>query len=49
MYGSASDIDYTPEAALKEGLKIVNTIEASVKTLALGPARKKIWEDEIKK
>lgn len=47
-YRSASDIAYTPEAALKEVLKMVKTLDDSVKTLALAKSRKTLWENEIR-
>jgi hypothetical protein len=41
---SSEDIAYTPEEALRQGLLMVNSIRAGVKTLDLGnKMRKEVW------
>ncbi|KAJ7744514.1 hypothetical protein DFH07DRAFT_25631 [Mycena maculata] len=46
-YSSADDIDYTPEHALQQGLKMVNTMASKLKGLQLGPRRQEVWLREI--
>ncbi|KAJ2931653.1 hypothetical protein H1R20_g5445, partial [Candolleomyces eurysporus] len=48
VYQSAAEIDYAPERALGEGLKMVNTVEEGLKTLVLGSKmRQDVWKREI--
>jgi hypothetical protein len=50
VYQSAAEIKYTPEGALAEGLKMVNTVEEGLKTLVLGSKmRQDVWKREIAK
>lgn len=49
-YGSAFDISYTPEDALKEGLAMVKTIRNNIKKLQLGSKlRQDVWLRELEK
>jgi hypothetical protein len=48
VYSSASDIPYTPEEALNEGLSMVRTIKTSVQSLQLGSKlRQDVWMREL--
>ncbi|KAF7352854.1 Nuclear GTPase SLIP-GC [Mycena venus] len=44
VYGSPAEIEYTPEHALQEGLKMVNKMASSIQALQLGPRRKEVWQ-----
>lgn len=47
-YASSHEIDYSPEAALKEGLAMVKSINQNIKKLELGSKlRKDVWQREI--
>ncbi|KAF8897466.1 hypothetical protein BD779DRAFT_1432811 [Infundibulicybe gibba] len=48
IYNSAVEIAYSPEGALGEGIKMVKTIKACLKTLKLGSKlRQDVWMREI--
>ncbi|KZT72577.1 hypothetical protein DAEQUDRAFT_685625 [Daedalea quercina L-15889] len=48
VFKSVDDIDYLPEEALKQGLDMVKTIKANIKTLEVGnKMRKDVWLREI--
>ncbi|KAK0490958.1 hypothetical protein IW261DRAFT_1434849 [Armillaria novae-zelandiae] len=48
VYNSASDISYSPEGALQEGLGIVKSIEQSLGKLQLGSKlRQDVWHREL--
>ncbi|OCH93605.1 hypothetical protein OBBRIDRAFT_832536 [Obba rivulosa] len=48
LYKFADDIDYLPEDALKEGLKMVKVIKANVNKIDMGSKlRRDVWEREI--
>ena len=50
VYNSATEIPYQPEAALKEGVGMVNALKASIKKLELGSKlRKDVWLREIER
>ncbi|KAJ7068199.1 hypothetical protein C8F01DRAFT_1117262 [Mycena amicta] len=42
-FNSVGEIDYTPELALQEGLKMVSDLESAIQVLELGPRRKEVW------
>ncbi|KAJ6539274.1 hypothetical protein B0H19DRAFT_1178148 [Mycena capillaripes] len=43
VYKSAVEIEYTPEHALQEGLKMVNKMASSIQGLQLGTRRQEVW------
>lgn len=44
------ELDYTPEAALKEGAKMVQTIRDNIKKLELGSKlRQDVWMREVER
>ncbi|KAJ7095314.1 hypothetical protein B0H15DRAFT_881283 [Mycena belliarum] len=43
IHTTADDIDYSPEYALQQGLKMVNSLASSIQGLALGPRRQEVW------
>ena len=47
IYQSATDIEYTPEHALHQGLKMVNKLALSLKGIELGARRQEVWVREI--
>ncbi|EMD41072.1 hypothetical protein CERSUDRAFT_63001 [Gelatoporia subvermispora B] len=48
LYRFAEEIDYLPEEALKEGLKMVRAIKTNVKKIDMGSKlRRDVWEREI--
>lgn len=49
MYESAEDIDYLPEDALEEGLKMVKAIKSCVKKIDKSKLRREVWEREIER
>ncbi|RXW25223.1 hypothetical protein EST38_g555 [Candolleomyces aberdarensis] len=50
VYQSTAEINYAPEHALGEGLKMVNTVEEGLKTLVFGSKmRQDVWKREIAK
>lgn len=50
IYSKPEDIEYTPENALKNGLGMVNTMEAALEKLELGSElRKEVWLREIER
>ena len=50
IYGSADEISFTPEDALKEGVGMVKAIKNSLKQLQLGSKlRHEVWQREIEK
>ncbi|KAJ7667949.1 hypothetical protein DFH06DRAFT_1280748 [Mycena polygramma] len=42
-YKSAAEIEYTPEKALEQGLKMINKVAKSIEALQLGPRRQEVW------
>lgn len=49
-FGSATEITYQPENALKEGLGMVKALNGKVKTLELGSKlRKEVWLREMER
>jgi hypothetical protein len=49
-FGAAAEIAYTPEEALREGLHMVSTIRAGIRTLELGnKMRSDVWMREIER
>ncbi|KAJ7276327.1 hypothetical protein B0H12DRAFT_1084814 [Mycena haematopus] len=47
VYTSPAEIEYTPEHALQEGLKMVNKMASGLKELQLGPRRQEVWQRDI--
>jgi hypothetical protein len=48
LYDSASDIPYTPEHALQQGLQMVKTMNKIIDDLQIGSKlRKEVWLREI--
>ncbi|KAF8193876.1 hypothetical protein K438DRAFT_826817 [Mycena galopus ATCC 62051] len=43
VYSSPAEIEYTPEHALQEGLKMVNKMAAILEGLQLRPRRQEVW------
>ncbi|KAJ7179922.1 hypothetical protein C8R43DRAFT_870220 [Mycena crocata] len=43
IYQSATDIEYTPEHALQQGLKMVNKLTSTIQGLQLGTRRQEVW------
>lgn len=49
-YTSAEEIQYTPESALKEGVKMIQTLKSRMKLMKLGSKlREEVWAREISK
>lgn len=49
-FESATEIDYSPEASLRQGLGMVNALKSTVKTLKLGSKlRVDVWDRELKR
>ncbi|TFK83640.1 hypothetical protein K466DRAFT_528541 [Polyporus arcularius HHB13444] len=49
VYGSADEIQYAPEDALKEGMGMVKALKASIKKVDLGSKmRADVWQEELK-
>lgn len=47
-YESAQDISYSPESALKEGVKMIQTLKARMRNMKLGSKlREQVWAREI--
>ncbi|KAJ7638747.1 hypothetical protein FB45DRAFT_988699 [Roridomyces roridus] len=46
IYESAADIEYTPEHALQQGVKMINKMASQMDKLKLGPRRKEVWSKE---
>ncbi|KAJ2929967.1 hypothetical protein H1R20_g7128, partial [Candolleomyces eurysporus] len=46
-YNNAKEIEYEPEEALREGMKMVNTLEESLVKLSINKLRREVWEREI--
>jgi len=45
---SAEEIAYSPEAAIKEGIKMIQTLEVQMRNLKLGSKlREEVWAREI--
>ncbi|KAF7301325.1 hypothetical protein MIND_00697600 [Mycena indigotica] len=42
-FESVNDIEYTPELALQQGLKMVADMEMGMQVLDIGPRRKEVW------
>ena len=50
IYERAEDIQYAPEAALKEGIGMVKALKASIKRVHLGSKlRQDVWQNEIER
>ena len=50
VYEQADDIQYAPEAALKEGIGMVKALKANIKRVDLGSKmRQEVWQSEIEK
>ncbi len=50
VYNSASDVPYSPEGALQEGLGMVKSIEQGLGKLQLGSKlRQDVWHRELEK
>lgn len=50
VYGSADEIQYAPEDALKEGMGMVKALKASIKKVDLGSKmRADVWQEELKR
>ncbi|KAJ7700013.1 hypothetical protein B0H17DRAFT_274436 [Mycena rosella] len=43
VYTSPTEIAYTPEYALQQGLKMINKMASSIQGLQLGPRRQEVW------
>ncbi|KAJ7498992.1 hypothetical protein FB451DRAFT_1347396 [Mycena latifolia] len=43
IHASSTDIEYTPEYALQQGLKMINKLASSMQGLQLGPRRQEVW------
>ncbi|RXW22795.1 hypothetical protein EST38_g3042 [Candolleomyces aberdarensis] len=46
-YNNAKEIIYEPEEALREGMKMVHTLEESLIKLSINKLRREVWEREI--
>jgi hypothetical protein len=48
-YDEAEEIQYTPEEAVSEGIKMIHALEESLTKFSINELRREVWDREIKR